>query len=208
MFDARPRFPSSKPHAYLAGSIRPPARDSRLGEARLLRAAETRVMPTEPAVRVVTDFVWEEPVVVPQNRSIDDALREMLRAGVRALLVVRDDAVTGLITSYDIQGERPLQFLATAGYSRHDEIEVGHIMTPWERVPTFDWDMLSHTHVSDIEAIFTASSATHVVIVEHPAKGAPLVRGLVSRTRLERQLGRSLLTGLDRRAPASHRSPA
>jgi CBS-domain-containing membrane protein len=48
---------------------------------------------------------------VTEDRSIDDALRDMMLAGVRALLVVREDAVTGLVTSYDIQGERPLQFL-------------------------------------------------------------------------------------------------
>lgn len=208
MFGAKSRLVSPKSRASLAGSIRPPASDSRLGEARLLRAAETRVMPTEPAERVVTDFVWEEPVTVPENRSIDDALREMTRAGVRALLVVRDDVVTGLITSYDIQGERPLQFLATAGYSRHDEIEVGHIMTQWERVPTLDWEMLSRAHVGDIEAFFRESSATHVVIVEHEEKGGTFVRGLVSRTRLERQLGRSISPGIDRRAPAMTRSPA
>jgi len=78
-------------------------------------------------------------VTVTEDRSIDDALRDMMLAGVRALLVVSEDAVTGLITSYDIQGERPLQFLLTSNYTRHDEIEVGHIMTPWERVPRLDW---------------------------------------------------------------------
>jgi hypothetical protein len=115
----------------------------------------------------------------------------MMCAGVRALLVVRNDVVTGLITSYDIQGERPLQFLATAGCSRHDEIAVGHIMTPWERVPTIDWQTVSGARVSDIEAFFRHSPATHAVLVE-PAGQGTFVRGVVSRARLERQLARAI----------------
>ena len=55
----------------------------------------------------------------------------MIRFGVRALLVVRDQRTMGLITSYDIQGERPLQFLqelelqpapGCAGRRRHDAL--------------------------------------------------------------------------------------
>jgi CBS domain-containing protein len=174
-------------------SIRAPAANpSSIRKARSRGAAEGRLAPTDPAVNVVTDFVWEQPLTVPEELSIDAALREMIRAGVRALLVVRDEVVTGLITSYDIQGERPLQFLTESGYRRHDEIEAGHIMTPWERVPTLDWQALGHARVSDLAAFFRCTAATHVVIVERTGQGTSAVRGLISRTRLERQLGHSI----------------
>jgi hypothetical protein len=122
---------SNRPLVHRGEPIRAPA-----GNASSVRippsqhSAEVRLALTDPAVHVVTDFAWEAPVTVPEGLPIDDALREMIRAGVRALLVVQDERVTGLITSYDIQGERPLQFLRQSGYRRHDEIEVGHIMTP------------------------------------------------------------------------------
>jgi CBS domain-containing protein len=193
------RSAKTRPLAHLSGSTRRPAAQTRLGEARLLRAAEAHVALTDSAEQVVTDFIWEEPVTVPEERSIDDALRDMIRAGVRALLVMRGDAVTGLITSYDIQGERPLQFLAAAGYSRHDEIEVGHIMTPWERVPTLDWQRVSRARVSEIESFFSDSQATHAVLVEHSDQVGTFVRGVVSRARLERQLERQISRGVDRR---------
>lgn len=161
-------------------------------------AAEGRLALTDPAVHVVTDFVWEQPVTVPEELSIEAALREMILAGVRALLVVRDEVVIGLITSYDIQGERPLQFLAESGYRRHDEIEVGHIMTPWEQVPTLDWQVLGRARVADLAAFFRRTAATHVVIVEPADQGRSGVRGLISRTRLERQLGHSIDRAGDR----------
>jgi CBS domain containing-hemolysin-like protein len=68
--------------AYLDGFVQP-ARPAP-------RAAETRLTLTDPALHVVTNFAWEQPVTVTETRSIDDALAEMMRAGVRALLVVRD----------------------------------------------------------------------------------------------------------------------
>jgi CBS domain-containing protein len=170
----------------------PGGNPSNIRKTRSRGAAEERLALTDPAVHVVTDFVWDQPVTVPEELSIDDALREMIRAGVRALLVVRDEVVIGLITSYDIQGERPLQFLAESGYRRHDEIEVGHIMTPWERVATLDWQALARARVSDLAAFFRRTAATHVVMVEHTDQRSSAVRGLISRTRLERQLGHSI----------------
>jgi CBS domain-containing protein len=180
------------PVTHHRGTLRSPAEGSSARKAQLPRAAEACLALTDPAVHVVTDFLLEQPVTVPEERSIEEALREMIRGGVRALLVVRDEVVTGLITSYDIQGERPLQFLAGSGYRRHDEIEVGHIMTPWLRVPTLDWQALGRARVSDLAAFFRTTAATHVVVSEYVGQGGTIVRGLISRTRLERQLGHSI----------------
>jgi CBS-domain-containing membrane protein len=156
-------------------------------------AAEARrVVLTDPAAYTVTDFTREPPVTVTEDRPLDDALRDMIAAGVRALLVVRGDRVSGLITSYDIQGERPLQFLHTSNYTRHDEIEVGHIMTPWDLVPRLAWASISSARVHEVARIFRTTSATHLLIVEDVAHEGAFVRGLISRTRLDRQLGRSI----------------
>lgn len=150
-----------------------------------------RALPLEPAVRVMTDFIRDLPVTVDADRLIDDALRDMIVAGVRALLVVRNDRVVGLITSYDIQGERPLQFLATSGFSRHDEIAVRHIMTPWSEVRKIDMAWVSDARVADINAHFQRTSASHIAVIERADGGEEIVRGLFSRTRIERQLLRT-----------------
>lgn len=150
-----------------------------------------RTLPTEPAARVMTDFVHDVPVTVAADRFIDDALRDMIVAGVRALLVVRADNVVGLITSYDIQGERPLQFLAAAGFSRHDEIGVAHIMTPWSEVPKVDMAWVSGARVADIDDYFQRTLVTHTAVIERGASGEEIVRGLFSRARIDRQLARA-----------------
>jgi signal-transduction protein with cAMP-binding, CBS, and nucleotidyltransferase domain len=166
-----------------------------LAAARLWRpgAAETRrVALSDPAARIVTDFTREPPITVTEDRPIDDALRDMMAAGVRALLVVRGDLVSGLITSYDIQGERPLQFLQMSSYTRHDEIEVGRIMTPWDHIPKLDWSSLRAARVYDLLKVFRRLSATHLVVVERVEHDGAFVRALISRTRLNRQLGTAI----------------
>ena len=151
-----------------------------------------QVTPKEPATQVMTDFSVEPAVTVTPDRLIDDALRDMIVAGVRALLVVRGEVIVGLITSYDIQGERPLQFLRTSGFTRHDEIEVGHIMTPWEKVPALDAQWVASARVADVVLSFKAGQASHVVVIEYAQQGGARVRGLFSRRQLERQLGQSI----------------
>ncbi len=150
-----------------------------------------RAAPTDPAMSVMTDFTVQPPVLVAPERLIDEALRDMMVAGVRALLVSRGEKVIGLITSYDIQGERPLQFLNNSNFTRHDEIQVGHIMTPWERVPTLEWQAVRAARVQDIAERFRAErTTTHIVVLERAEQGGTVVRGLFSRTQLERQLAR------------------
>ena len=191
MSDTDPKPIASRQVAYLSGSALSPAPHSPVARARR-SAAEERIAPADPAVHVVTDFTWEEPLTVSEDRCIDEALREMMHAGVHALLVVQGPVITGLITSYDVQGERASRFLRRSRYTRRDEIEVGQIMTPWDRVPTLDWQYVRTTHVSDIVRFFHTALATHAVIVEYADQGGMFVRGVISRLRLERQLGYSI----------------
>ena len=188
MFDSRSEEPPYSPIAFVAGTGAQRAGEQPRRPSGPLRRADLG----DPARHVMTDFTAQSPVTVAPERLIDDALRDMIIAGVRALLVVRGEVIVGLITSYDIQGERPLQFLRNSGFTRHDEIEVGHIMTPWERVPTLDSQWVASARVADVARSFKTRSVSHMVVVEYAEQGGALVRGLFSRTRLERQLGEPL----------------
>jgi CBS domain-containing protein len=137
----------------------------------------------------MTDFTREPPATVTEDRSIDDALEEMVFAGVHALLVVRGDLVSGFITSYDIQGDRPLILLLAPKHRPVDQIEVGQIMTPWDQVPKLDWSSVSGARVFDLARVFRRTNTTHLVVVENPEREGAFVRALISRRRLNRQLG-------------------
>jgi CBS domain-containing protein len=145
--------------------------------------------PSDPAILAITDFTREHPVTVDEERQIDDALHDMIHLGVRAMLVMRELRIVGLITSYDIQGERPLQFLQTSTYTRHHEIRVGHIMTPWDKLLAVDWESIQSARAGDLLHVLEEAGITHLLVIEAGKKNAlPIVRALVSRARLTRQL--------------------
>jgi CBS domain containing-hemolysin-like protein len=180
--------PTSTAVAYMSGSALPALNSPRSTGLPEEFGIEAPAGLTDPAMVVVTDFTWVRPVIVAENRSIEDAMREMMRGAVRALLVVRRELVTGLITVHDVQGERPLEFLRASGLLRRSEIEVGHIMTPWDRLPTLDWQAVRSARVHGLVEVFRTTGASHVPVVEHGERGGVFVRGVISRTRLERQL--------------------
>lgn len=145
----------------------------------------------DPARLLLTDFHQESPCTVSEHRTIDEALGDMVRLGVRALLVIRDERLSGLITSYDIQGERPLQFLQQSTFLCHEEIEVGHIMTPWSELRVLAWQTVEHARVWSLVKAFEHSEVTHLLVIETAQDRSEHVRGLISRSRLVRQLGKS-----------------
>lgn len=142
----------------------------------------------DPALLAITDFTREYPVTVAADRQIDDALGDMVSLGVRALLVRKDQRIVGLLTSYDIQGERPMQFLQTSNSRHHHEIRVADIMTPWDALKAIHWGTLQALSAGDLLHLLDEANLTHAIVVE-AHRGTPcVVRALVSRARLIRQL--------------------
>jgi CBS domain-containing protein len=153
--------------------------------------------PNDLAVHAMTDFTSKFAITVAPDRQIDAALAEMARLSVRAMLVVRAESVIGLITSYDIEGPRPARFAARPQTTRREDITVGDIMTEWEDLPTLDWTTVQTARISDLLEIFAGVGVMHLLVVESDERGAEVVRGLISRSRIERQLqGTELLPGI------------
>jgi CBS domain-containing protein len=153
--------------------------------------------PNDPAVHAMTDFTSKFAITVAPDRQIDAALADMARLSVRAMLVVRAESVIGLITSYDIEGPRPARFAERPQATRREDITVGDIMTEWEDLPTLDWSTVQTARISDLLEIFAGVGVMHLLVVESDERGAEVVRGLISRSRIERQLhGTELLAGM------------
>jgi CBS domain-containing protein len=142
----------------------------------------------DPAVNVMTDFTSKLAITVAPDRQIDAALADMVRLSVRAMLVMRADSVIGLITSYDIEGPRPARFAERHQPIRRENITVGDIMTKWEDLPTLDWRTVQTARISDLLEIFEGMRVMHLLVLESDDLGAEVVRGLISRSRIERHL--------------------
>ena len=120
----------------------------------------------DPALHGMTDFTLKFPLSATPTRLIDEALADMKRCGVRALLVVSGESVVGLITSYDIEGPRPASFCERSNTPRRDLVRVGDIMTPWEELPTVDWMTMQSACIADLLEIFYGIGVMHLLVVE------------------------------------------
>lgn len=149
----------------------------------------------DPALTAMVDFQWICPVTVKPEQKIDAALQNMIGARVRTLLVMTSEHMIGLITAYDIQGQKPLQFLYGSdcihAKCRHEDIEVADIMTPVEALPTLRLEDVRKARIGDILETFRETRQTHLLVTDEQGDQRMAVRGLISRSEIERRLGLS-----------------
>jgi len=130
------------------------------------RTKSRRLRSSDPAVRAMTDFLRDPPLTTLEECDLDTAMDEMFRLGVRAFLVVRAQAVVGLVTA-----------------SR-----VAEVMTAAADMPAIDWLTLREAKVRDLMEIFEGANVHHLVVLETESTQSATVRGLVHRARVERRL--------------------
>jgi CBS domain-containing protein len=155
-----------------------------------------RIQLYDPAVNAMNDFTREYPVTVDEDRQIGAALKDMARLGVRSFLVVNDLQVVGLISSYDIEGERPIQYIQQFHDVRRNEVQVAHVMTRWHDLVTLRWSAVKIARVADVLQTLRDTNLMHLLVIDTQSDATSVVRGLFSRARIERQLGlQSVKTG-------------
>jgi CBS domain-containing protein len=146
----------------------------------------------DPALHAMTDFRRTVPISTPPERPADDALADMRRLGVRALLVISCGRVVGLVTSYDIDRARVSGFPQPSDTPRREHSRVADIMTEWDNLPTIDWATMQSARIGDLIEILHGVGVMHLLVVEGDAGAAgTVVRGLISLARIEARLERA-----------------
>ena len=153
----------------------------------------------DPALNLLTDFYLTPAISALATTQIDNALTQMICSGVRLLFVV--DAgfkLLGVVTSYDIQGEKPLRYLQSRdcriGICSREDILVQDIMTPLHRWKVINYDQLIHATVANVVLTFKELGQRHLIVVDGVKghSGGQVVRGLISLSTLERALGTNI----------------
>jgi CBS domain-containing protein len=154
----------------------------------------------DSAFHALTDFQHEYPITVDADTSIDEALADMNRLYVHALLVTQgrfegvDPQVAGLITAYDIARERPHSFPRTTGTTARKRVTVGEIMTPRSELSLVNYESLQTLTALDLYKMFQGTGLTHLLVIETRGVDSAVARGLLSRETLAKRLRRSPLT--------------
>lgn len=172
-----------------------------MAELRLSRIAEESlpvpgadpwyVAAGDAAATVMTDFSERHSVTVPAGAPLEAALEHMKHTGVRCAFVL-DDAgqrVIGMITAYDIMGDRPMRVMQATEVSRA-ELSVRNLMRALPECPLLRMTDVARATAGDIMRLFDESGLTHIPVVETMDGGQLRLRGMFSASRLRRVLRR------------------
>jgi CBS-domain-containing membrane protein len=142
----------------------------------------------DAAALVMTDFREVRAITTMPRVGMDQAYQRMIANGVRLLLVVdENNTIVGLITSWDVEGERPLQVMQSKGM-RRAELQVVDVMTPAGGIDVLQLSDVIRARVGDIVATLQAMGRQHAMVVERDASSRTFVRGLFSAAQISRQV--------------------
>lgn len=163
--------------------------------------------PQDPALTVMTDFRERASVTVPDTASIDAALEHMRHTGVRCAFAIdeRRRIVVGLITAYDITGEKPMQYMQSREVPRR-EVLVRDIMQEISECRVADIKQIERATVAAVSNMFDRNRLTHVPVMETSENGEQRLRGLLSAAKIKRLLLRPESIGHDFTADAARAS--
>ncbi len=148
-----------------------------------------------PALVVMTDLAQVRAATIDPETSLHKAEQAMIQQGVRSLFVVSEfPCVEGLVTAADLLGDKPMRLINQRKILRQD-LSVSDVMTKLSQLDALDYDELKGATVGEVIATFKkVGAATHLLVVQAATeKGPARIRGVISITQIERQLGRAVL---------------
>ncbi len=147
-----------------------------------------------PGLEVMTDLAQVKAATIDPATPLDRAEQAMIQQGVRSLFVVSSfPCVDGLITATDLIGDKPMR-LVNLRHGRRQDLCVADLMTELSMLDALDYDELKAANVSQVIATFRKIGRSHLLVVQAAtAQGAARIRGVISLTQIERQLGRAIV---------------
>jgi len=147
-----------------------------------------------PAIHVMTDLKKHIAITIDHKALIHEAQLKMLGKKIHLLFVVDDEyTITGIITSEDISGEKPIK-LGEKWRVKFREIQVTDIMTPAKKLDVIKMEDISDAKVGNIVATLKSVNRVHALVIEEGTENADfmLIRGIFSLNQIGRQLGTEL----------------
>jgi len=162
-------------------------------DASLVQAQPWHAAPVtldSPALEVMTDLTRVKAAFTAPATGLRQAEQLMIHQGVRMLFVSSQmPTIEGLVTTTDLSSDKVLRVVQQRGL-RFDELSVADVMTPQGQLDAIDIDAMRRAKVANVVATFKRLGRNHLLVLEQGHPPAPQrVRGVISRSQVERQLG-------------------
>lgn len=144
----------------------------------------------DPAIMVMTDLRQVRAEVVAPDACVDEANYNMMRCGVRMMLVIdAEGCLLGMVTADDVMGDKPLRHIQANG-GCYKDVMVEHVMTPVSRLGAVRLAYVLRAKVGNILATLKKANRQHALVVDIRNQGKQqVICGIFSLTQLARQLG-------------------
>ena len=173
--------------------LKPQRLNRRMHYHEAVKSNDTKITMDSPAYNVMTDLTRVEAVTIKPHESLFYAKRRMITMGVRLLLVVdNSNQVMGLLTTTDINSEKPLNIVKEMSTSYVD-LQVDDIMTTFDKLEVLSWHDVEKARVGDIAATLKRLGRKHAIVVDGK-KNAQIIRGIFSSSQLARATGEEIDT--------------
>jgi CBS domain-containing protein len=158
-----------------------------------LAPAARSVTLDSPALWVMTDLTQVRAATVRPDETLGSAEQTMLQHGVRMLFVVAHmPCVDGIVTSASLTGDKPMR-LVQQRQVRRAELSVADVMTRLSDLDVVPLEVLERATVGAVAATLRRFGRPHLLVVERATlESAARIRGVISHTQVERQLGSPL----------------
>ena len=143
-----------------------------------------------PALDVMTDLTRGKAATTQPTTTLRQAEQMMIYQGVRMLFVVTAmPSIEGLITTTDLDGDKRMRIVHERNL-HYDELCVADVMTELASLDAVDYERMRSASVGHAIATLQRLGRNHLLVVEAATARTPRrVRGVVSRSQIERQLG-------------------
>jgi len=148
-----------------------------------------RVTADSPATDVMTDFTKVAAITMGPCATLEAAEQRMIASGVRLLLVTdQSNSILGIITSTDLQGDRPVKYLQEVGGKRED-IYLRDIMTSADKLEVLYMVDVENAQVGHIVETMKRVGRQHALVIDLNENKQQIVRGIFSTKQISKQLG-------------------
>lgn len=138
-----------------------------------------------PAIEVLTDFTQQQPLILEQNTSIDDAREIMRRTHTKMFLVVdAQEYFRGVISMDDLVSEKVMTKMGVSRL-RRDELTVEFVMTPRNRLHAIDFKVFQMATIGDVLERMQKYGEQQMIVVESRSES---IRGIVSAHGIARRM--------------------
>lgn len=145
-----------------------------------------------PALDVLADFYTKRPRVIHKSALASEAIEEMQKEKIKALLVIDDeDHVIGLLNAARVHGNYNTQIAQQHGITTK-EVTSAMLMAPINTLPLLEYHRVKDAQVGHIARLLHESNLDHILVIECDAKRNPIIRGIFSASFIGRHLGKNI----------------